>query len=294
MEDQEENKRPRLTRADKIISAAVAIEEESADNSDAMAFMARNMVMATLPHRKVKGNEFVRKNGDFILTMLAPSAIGLPYGSIPRLLSAWVTTEAVQTKSQVLELGDSLSYFMRQLDMEVTGGVRGTITAFKEQARRFFACSFSAYSMNERRSAEMGFRVADDSIFWWDNPNPEQAGLWSSNVKLTERFFKEVTERPVPIDMRAISALKKSPLALDIYCWSTYRASYIRAKTTVPWDKLALQFGSDYTRLRAFKAAFVDELKKVQTLYNGLNFEPTEDGLVLKPSPTHIRKLSTK
>ena len=54
--------------------------------------MARAMVQATLPHRKVQGNEFERRNGAFTLSLMAPAKIGLPYGSIPRLLLAWVTT----------------------------------------------------------------------------------------------------------------------------------------------------------------------------------------------------------
>ncbi len=32
----------------------------------------------------------------------------------------------------------------------------------------------------------------------------------------------------VPIDLRALNALKGSPLALDIYSWLTYRMSYLR------------------------------------------------------------------
>jgi hypothetical protein len=39
--------------------------------------MARAMVQATLPHRKVEGNEFERRNGAFTLTLQAPSKIGL-------------------------------------------------------------------------------------------------------------------------------------------------------------------------------------------------------------------------
>ena len=75
---------------------------ESAKEAGALSYMARSMVMATLPHRKTPGNEFVRKNGDFTLSLMAPSHMGLPYGSIPRLLVAWVTTETVRTKQREL------------------------------------------------------------------------------------------------------------------------------------------------------------------------------------------------
>lgn len=42
------------------------------------------------------------KNGHFTLTMMSPRKVGLPYGSIPRLLVSWVTMEAVRTRCPVL------------------------------------------------------------------------------------------------------------------------------------------------------------------------------------------------
>ncbi|HLB43183.1 MAG TPA: hypothetical protein VJN02_10155 [Gammaproteobacteria bacterium] len=62
-----------------------------------LAFMARAMVMATLPHSKPDGFSFQRKNGHYTLTMMANPEFGLPYGSLPRLLLAWVTREAKRT-----------------------------------------------------------------------------------------------------------------------------------------------------------------------------------------------------
>ena len=46
----------------------------------ALGFMARAMVQATMPHRKVDGNEFERRNDAFTLSLMAPAKIGLPYG----------------------------------------------------------------------------------------------------------------------------------------------------------------------------------------------------------------------
>ena len=90
---------------DKLITEALVIEAEEAKSADALGFMARAMVQATLPHKRIEGAEFTRTNGNFTLSITAPSGIGLPYGSIPRLLLSWITTEAVQTKQRELELG---------------------------------------------------------------------------------------------------------------------------------------------------------------------------------------------
>jgi hypothetical protein len=82
-----------------LIADTLAIEAESAQTAGALGFLARAMVQATLPHKKVAGNEFERKNGAYTLHLhpLAPAKVGLPYGTVPRLLLAWLTTEAVLT-----------------------------------------------------------------------------------------------------------------------------------------------------------------------------------------------------
>ena len=127
-------------------------------------------------------------------------------------------------------------------------------------------------------------------MLWWHAKNPEQAALWRSTVTLSEQFYAEVIEHPIPVDLRALKALKKSPMALDLYCWLTYRASYAKTPSTIPWAALAMQFGSDYARLRDFKASFLAELRKVATVYAGAQFEITDAGLVVKPSLPHIAR----
>lgn len=284
--------KPRLSSkaADALITEALAIEAEAAKDAGALGFMARAMVQATLPHKRVAGNEFERRNGAFTLSLMAPAKIGLPYGSIPRLLLAWVTTEAVKTQSRELELGDSMSAFMAELGLSRTGGERGDITRLKNQSRRLFASTVSATYEGDHQTADIGYRLADSSVLWWHAKEPEQAGLWRSTVTLSERFYVEVIDRPVPIDMRAIRALKRSPMALDLYTWLTYRVSYLKRPAVIPWPALALQFGSSYAQTKHFKAAFLAELRKVVTVYGQVQVEPTESGLMLRRSPPHIAR----
>jgi hypothetical protein len=273
----------------RLIEEAFALEAEDARRAGALGFMARALVQTTLPHRKPATSEFVRRNGPFTLTLVAPSEVGLPYGSLPRLLLAWLTTEAVRTKSRELVLGDSLSDFMRQLGLVPTGGAWGSITRLRTQSRRLFASMISClYRGDTRGDAEVGFRIADKSILWWDPKRPEQTGLFGSAVTLSEPFFREVTTRPVPVDLRALRVLSQSPMQLDIYAWLTYRLSYLRDETTIPWPVLRAQFGADYRHLWHFKIAFLEHLKKVLTVYRDAKAESAKDGLLLRPSPPHI------
>jgi hypothetical protein len=282
------------TTISKLLSEALAIEEESAKKAGAVGFMARAMVQTTLPHKAVKGNEFTRSNGHFTLSMMAPAVIGLPYGNVPRLLLAWLTTEAVRRKEREIPLGDNLSDFMRQLDLVPTGGRWGTITRLREQAERLFACSVSCRYCDEGGRGGSGFMLADNYALWWSPQTPNQRSLFESRIQLSENFFKEIIDRPVPVDMRALKALKRSPLALDIYCWLTYRMSYLERRAEIPWELLQLQFGSDYPTTgdgrRNFKKKFLLQLRKVKDIYREVKLEDNERALVFFPSKPHVSK----
>lgn len=275
---------------EKLLAEAVAIEEEAAKEAGALGFMARAMVQATLPHRDLKANEFERRNGNYTLNLLAPTRVGLPYGTIPRLLLAWISTEAVRTKQQKLVLGDTLSEFMRQLDLVPTGGRWGTITRLREQAKRLFSCHITLDYSDTGRSIGKHLTIVDNYDLWWNPPDPSQAGLWASTIELNEKFYQEVITSPVPVDMRALKALKKSPLALDVYCWLSYRLSYLKTNAVIPWPLLEAQFGSDYARARDFRDAFASALRKVLIVYPEAKALPTAQGLELKPSPVHVAR----
>ena len=112
--------------------------------------------------------------------------------------------------------------------------------------------------------------------------------LWQSSVTLSERFYNSIVASPVPVDLRALRALRGSPLRLDIYTWLTYRMSYLRRQTIVPWEALAAQFGGDYAHVRQFKANFLKQLAAVRLVYPLADLQPTPAGLVLRASPPHV------
>jgi len=278
-----------------LIEAALAIEAEDAQHAGALGFMARVLAQVTLPHSRPAGNEFTRRNGNLELTVLSPSSVGLPYGSIPRLLLSWLTTEAVRTRSPVLELGPTLAAFMADLDLVPTGGRWGTITRLRDQTERLFASSISCRYKDETTTQGGGFNITKGYSLWWDPKSPDQLPLWKSTVTLGTDFFNEIIDRPVPVDMRALKAVKQSPLALDIYCWLTHRLSYLKKETVIPWPLLQLQFGADYANdaqgQRDFKKKFLLQLIKIRTIYPKARVSEVEQGLLLSPSPPYVAKL---
>jgi hypothetical protein len=278
----------------KLIDEALLIQEEDAKEAGTLGFMARAMVMATLPHKNPKKDRFTRKNGNYTLSISAMAEdVGLPYGTYPRLLLAWISTEAVRTKNPELVLGKSLAGFMSELGLMPTGGRWGSITRLKDQMNRLFSAGFSCRYSDKNHDSGLNMNIVKSYDLWWEPKQPDQASLWDSTIKLSQDFYEEIIARPVPVDMRALKALKGSAMALDIYTWATWRAFTAKGKKVmIPWPLLQAQFGSDYADTKsgryAFKKHFTTQLVKVKTVYPDLNMSEFDKGIILLPSRPHI------
>lgn len=282
------------THISTIAHELFADEVEAARRTGNLGYMARVLAQVTLPHSKPATNEYTRCNGNMTLAMWAPSDIGLPYGGLPRVLVAWLTTEAVRTKERTLTLGPTLTGFMEQIGLAPTGGRWGTIPRLHEQIRRLFAAQIICTYDDANVSRGTALNVASEYELWWSPKQPHQATLWQSTVTLGERFFKDIIEHPVPVDVSVLKALKRSPLALDLYIWMTYRYSYLDKPVRVPWDALYGQFGADYERMRKYREKMLQALAKVHGVYPEARFEVDTAGLRLLPSPTHIPMLTAR
>jgi hypothetical protein len=278
-----------IQRVNRLVDRAFEIEWEAAEHAGAVAYFARILVLATMPHSRPRTSTFQRKNGKFTLTMMAPPETGLPYGSVPRLVLAWLSTEAVRTRCRRIDLGQSLSEFMRDIDLSPTGGQRGDITRLRNQMNRLFAtaisCSYSDTGYDDR----LNFPIAEQIKLWWDPRRPDDRTLWESTIILGERFYQEMIDHPVPVDMRALKDLKQSPLALDIYVWLTYRMHSLRKPVVIPWKGLEAQFGASYGHTWQFRYKFLRSLKAVLVVYPQARIaELPGQGIELSPSPPSV------
>lgn len=270
-----------------------AIEEAKAKEARSLGFLNKTFVVATLPHKKPpEGTKvYKRKNGDLTLSIATGLDSGLPYGTLPRLLLIWICTEAVKTQSRHITLGRNLSDYLDTLGLNRSGGSRGDITRLKQQLEMLLGCTFTLTYSDGRRSALSNTTIADKVNLWQEVASNKGGNILHSEIRLSEQFFEEC-KTVVPFDMRAVSQLKKSTLEMDIYIWLTFRMSSLSNSTVIPWDKLAEQFGSNYSNVRDFKKAFTKALKNVTAIYDKAIALPATRGLALKPSPTHVPQLN--
>ena len=272
----------------KQVDQLVAASEAEAD----VAFMHRLMALCSLP-RTDPGNRqrYVRQNGPYTLIMYSSGETNLPYGNLPRLLLVWMCSEATQKQSRELFLGDSLSAFMKQLGMEPVGGTR---TRIRNQMDRFFNASVSLIYQDRRDKVTVNALIADRTEFWWNERKPEERALWQSKIVLSENFFQEIINHPVPLDMNTLKALTRSALGLDLYVWLNYRVFGLDRPFQLTWPQLYRQFGANPANatnkniVNDFRAKALRELKKIKIAWPGLDYSTPAGVLEIRPSEPSV------
>jgi hypothetical protein len=211
-----------------------------------------------------------------------------------------MTTEAVRTGNRELELGSSLSSFMAQLGLQATGGHWGTIPRFRDQMQRLVGAAistrWSSDADGQSHSGGENLLVADRFHLWWTPQKLPIVRPDKSSVTLSANFFEQLVAAPVPLDLRAVNALKKSPLALDLYAWATRRVSYLSNTALISWESMRRSFGAGYAETPqgrvSFRGKAIETLRKVVVVYPELKIEILEKGLLLRPCRPHIPRIS--
>ena len=280
-----------FTRFDQV-DLLVRASEATADTG----FMARLMMLCSLPRTNPgRQLQYKRVNGPYTLIVTAVGQTGLPYGNLSRLLLAWVCTEAVRTQSRELFLGPSLSGFMRKLDMApIGGGSRGERTRLRNQMKRLFNAHIQLAYEDRQVSASVNSPVASRTGFWWNECRPGGRPGWDSTIELGEKFFHEIIQHSVPLDLNILKALKRSSLGIDFYLWLTYRTFTLNRPLRLSWRQVYRQFGvnpaqaGENRTVQAFRADCLRELKKIKMAWPGLNYTTAKGVLILSRSKPAI------
>lgn len=283
---------PRLSPIQsRIIDAAAYAAEGQPDTID---FLHAVLCQVGLPRRRTVGDRFERTSGTASLLVKAGElwndrakkweAQPLPYGTKPRLALIHICSEAVRTKSPRVEMGDSVRDFLMRLGLD-TGGHE--YARFRSQMRALAACSMTVGIGPSTVRAEP---IKEFSA--WLDTSGAQRTMWPGEIELTTDFFSSLVAHAVPVDPRALGALKHSALAMDVYVWLAHRLCRVTsaAGSRLSWANLRDQFGQEYKDPKDFKKEFRPALAAALAVYPDAKVETITGGLVLKPSPTPIRR----
>jgi len=270
-------------------AAAILAEEESR-----LGITHAGFAMTSLPHKRI--DDAVWKRDGNRTTLLVESGrdrageiIGVPYGSLARLILLYLQTEAVRTQSPEVELGRSMNSWMGRMGLR-SGGRTYHLVA--EQARRISACRLTFFTEQgggtERRQ---NGAFVQDAISLAGLADTSQPSLWQDRVRLDEGFWRSLREHPVPVREEALRAIGTRSLAIDIYVWLAYRLHALPKNTPVGWPAIHAQFGAGFRLLRQIKPTFLESLNLALAVYPQARVDVTRDGIVLIPSPPAVPKL---
>jgi hypothetical protein len=257
-----------------------------------------------------------RKNGSYTLVIEQgwdehnDRPMGYPYGILPRLILIWIVTEAKRTGVRRLHLGGRLADFSHELGLDSSkGGKRSDTARIKDQFSRLIASHISyrrrfnttKWDGGKLLQGEMAQTqnqpiVENSEVGWWA---PGNRPMFESYIDLSPSFFAAIMESAIPFDMRAITVLRKSPLALDLYLFCNYIGATLvqrgKTKHSLSWRMLGQQLGCDYGDLHDLKRKIKAAMRKVKLAHPGLKvgYPAKGGGLMIYVSKPAIAPRST-
>jgi uncharacterized protein YbdZ (MbtH family) len=269
-----------------------------ADEENRLGITHAGFAMTSLPHKRI--DEGFWKREGYHTTLLVESGrnrngdlVGVPYGSIARLILLYLQTEAVRTGSPEVELGRSMKSWMGRMSLTTGGRTYQLVT---EQARRISACrlTFFADRENGAEARHNGAFVQDTLSLSGIVSDENQQSLWQDRVKLDPGFWRSLKEHPVPIREEAIKAIGARSLAIDIYIWLAYRLHSLSKQTPVGWPAVHAQFGAGFRLVRQIKPTFIEALELALAVYPEARVDVEKEGIIMYPSPPAVPKAEAR
>ena len=277
---------------DKLLDVATGVYGNPPKGDD-MSFTHAVFCQVGLPRSRVEGREFMRQSGPAWINVQAgyldegqgPVQQPIPYGALPRLALAHLSTHAVRHKTREIPIGDSAAQFLELMGMDTQGARYANL---RRQMHALAACRLQL----GYKGRTFNGQAIEQFDAWLANKDVKQRSLWPGLMVLTEHFYSSLLKGAVPLDLRALHVLKGSALALDVYAWLAHRLHRIEGRgVTLHWTSLREQFAQEYTGKdadRNFKGAFLPQLRKVLTVYPQAKVKPVRGGLLLLESPPPI------
>ena len=242
--------------------------------------------MTSLPHKRIEETYWKRQGNR--TTLLVESGrsrdgelVGVPYGSIARLILLYLQTEAVRTGNPEVELGRSMKAWMTRMSLSAGGKTYQLVT---EQARRISACRLTFFTDLTTVELRSNGAFVQSSISLAGLADESQPTLWQDRVRLDDGFWRSLKEHPVPVREEALKAIGTRSLAIDVYIWLAYRLHALTRPTPITWSAIHGQFGAGFRLVRQIKPTFLEALQMALAVYPEARVDLKEQGIVLHPS----------
>jgi hypothetical protein len=272
-------------------AAAILSEEDSR-----LGITHAGFAMTSLPHKRIEDAVWRRQGPNTTLLVASGhneqgAIIGVPYGSIARLILLYLQTEAIRTGSAEVELGRSMNAWLSRMSLAIGGR---TYQLVSEQARRISACRLTFFFERPGAKVFENGAFVSGGISMAGVSDPRQPTLWQEKVRLDDGFLRSLREHPVPVRQEAVRVIGTRSMALDIYIWLAYRLHVLMKPTPISWLSVHTQFGAGFKHVRQFKPTFAEALSMALAVYPEAHIDVGPEGLTLFPSPPAIPKAEAR
>jgi hypothetical protein len=263
------------------------IRQQRSERKQDLLFNSRPFLLCGLPIRRPPSGTLIheRRNGHFVLHVCGHPHFGLPYGQ-DRLVPIWVATQAVRLRSREIHFGTAAD-ILNELGLPLDGiHYRRLIESFQ----RVFASTIYFGREHRQNVWECARFNYFERLRLWRNAVPGTVEADGNSVVLSEAFFTELRNHPIPVEREVVRALAHSAGALDFYMWLVWRSYGRTTGQRVPLfsaSGLISQVGtSDYGRPRDFARTVRRWLNVVQQFWPSCPAELAPDGtaLILRPA----------
>lgn len=273
-------------RVAKKVVAIEAIRKAREEGKQQIAFSARPFVLCGLPIRRPKKGSLVhvRKNGKFFLRVTGDPEFGLPFGQ-DRLIPLWVATLAVRQRSRVIRF-DAAAELLETFGLAKDGR---TYRRLVDGFRRVFAATIFFGTEEQLKKAAVWdwtrFHFFDRLQVWYTR-DLDQVTLPDDDLRnmivLSESFWNELQEHPIPVDLGFIRAFANAPGKLDFAVWLSWRCWKARGVEEIPLfgdGGLVNQLGVEgYANKRKFRQTLKRWIESIRALWPECPALLSEDG----------------
>ena len=270
-----------MEKISKLISKRKALRVEAIElaraadspNAQKLVYSSRPFVLCSLPTRRAPKDTLIhrRHNGKFTLQILGHPDFGLPFGQ-DRLIPIWVTTLALQQNSRTVTF-KSAAEILDTFGLHKDGK---TYRRLVEGFQRIFGATvfFGTKDSQGHNLMYEGSRFHFfDKIKVWYTKHLDQQQLpdegFQNQVVLSESFWNEIKNHPIPINLAAVRILANFPAQLDFYTWLVWRSWTASKETRIPLlgeTGLMSQLGiSEKTTAREFRRRVKGWLAHIKT-----------------------------
>ncbi len=264
--------------------------------------VSENMAISLQPHTKLVSDRMFR--------------FKVPYGSIPRLLMVWISTQLHKPGRADddfgLEIGNIKDWF-GQMKLSFAGG---RSAAVKDQLVRLANCIFHFSCRFEQKEAfrpedlfqisitsdeSMAHYMKAQDIFDTFGRSPEWREAmskvrWPVSLIMKDSMARLLKNYAVPLPPERLALVAESPFAMDILFFMCFTIPRIDPgeKLFLSWGAIAKRFGSNRAVSKGglietlspakFRDRFRPSIERALSVYSEANAELREDGLLLRHS----------